>query len=224
MRTKICTCWQSVRTVLGAFRTYGPPPQICMEHHHSNLFMSRHISIPATPMELSKHLKSKVFASNSISVNYKMQLFLRNCYIILQFHLNYLKIYQNVQPWYPKSKYVRCDLPVICSLCRAILFSYTVCPNSPVTEFRGSSLSFSYMKTTHHGLLQLTHVIPVLLSSSHAKKNFEIFIFYPFFNFCFQHQGNHLVNFLMAFICDLQPTQQNLCLYLVFGAKARTPQ
>ena len=80
-----------------------------------------------------------------------------------------------------------------------------MCNKTPVTEFKDSSLSFSYMKTIHHGLLYLTYVIHTLLFSSHAKKNFEIFIFYPFFNFRFPHWGPHLVIFYMGIICVLLP-------------------
>ena len=44
----------------------------------------------------------------------------------------------------------------------------TVCPISPDTEFKASSLSFSYMQTIYHGTLLLLYVVPILLFSSHA--------------------------------------------------------
>ena len=77
---------------------------------------------------------------------------------------------------------------------------YTERNISPVTEFKASSLSFSYMNTIHHGL---KYAIPTLLFSSNDKKNLEIFIFYPFFNFRFPHRGTHLVNFYIGIICIL---------------------
>ena len=64
---------------------------------------------------------------------------------------------------------------------------YTECNKSPVTEFRASSLSYSYIKTTYHRMMQLTYVNGLVFYSTHAKGNWKILIFYPIFNFSFPH-------------------------------------
>ena len=80
-------------------------------------------------------------------------------------------------------------------------FWNTLCPISPDTEFKASRLSINYMKTLNHGILYLTYVIPILLVFSHAKKNFEILIFYHFFNFRFPHWGiNHFLMGIYALV------------------------
>ena len=79
----------------------------------------------------------------------------------------------------------------------------TVCNKST------SNLSCSYMKTIHHGIIQLKYVIAILLYSIHAKYDFEILIFYPFYNFRFPHRG---INYFLMGIYKLVPLiKKDIC-------------
>ena len=71
----------------------------------------------------------------------------------------------------------------------------TMCPKSPATQFKASTLSCSYMKTIHHEIILLTYVIDILLCSIHVKYNFVILTFYPFLIL-----GSHIGELILLFL------------------------
>ena len=68
-------------------------------------------------------------------------------------------------------------------LCYIYIGLYTVCPKSPVTHLRTSTLRSNNIKRMYHGIICFTYIDALLLHSIVSKIYLKISIFYPFINF-----------------------------------------
>ena len=76
----------------------------------------------------------------------------------------------------------------------------TVCPKSPDTPLRASSLRSNNIKSVYHGITYFTYIDAVLVHSIVSKNYLKILISYPFFNFKIPSLGAASFNLIQVLL------------------------